>query len=161
MLSHIPFRSWCPHCVAGRARYSGHYRVRDPRTTPSSTSSSIGAYCLDQGNNSVQVMRDASCGYNIARAMGLARYHGAEVMADDTTLLGHARVVLKSGLEPALRSLQEEVQRRRTKPAIVVNAGVGQPQSIWIAERAARPIPGQERVMRHWLHSHLDMDTPP
>ena len=29
-LSHLPYRSWCPHCVKGRAREMGHQR--HPRT---------------------------------------------------------------------------------------------------------------------------------
>ena len=26
MLTHTPFRSWCPHCVAGQAGIKGHYK---------------------------------------------------------------------------------------------------------------------------------------
>ena len=29
MLTHIPFRSWCPHCVKGKAVNSPHLRTKE------------------------------------------------------------------------------------------------------------------------------------
>ena len=34
MLTHIPFRSWCPHCVRGKARAKYHKGVKDEKHVP-------------------------------------------------------------------------------------------------------------------------------
>ena len=33
-VSHIPFRSWCVHCVKGKAVSAGHYRVQEDGSMP-------------------------------------------------------------------------------------------------------------------------------
>ena len=32
MITHTPFRSWCPHCVAGQANKKGHFKRDDSET---------------------------------------------------------------------------------------------------------------------------------
>jgi hypothetical protein len=34
MLTHVPFRSWCKHCVAGKATMQRHHRVEKRRGIP-------------------------------------------------------------------------------------------------------------------------------
>ena len=30
-MTHLPFRNWCRHCVAGRGKEAGHFRAADER----------------------------------------------------------------------------------------------------------------------------------
>ena len=41
MLTHCPFRSWCPHCVAGKAKEDPH------RRQPVEDALSIPKFCAD------------------------------------------------------------------------------------------------------------------
>lgn len=64
---------------------------------------------------------------------------------------------MKSGGEPALKSIQEEVKRRREDPAIIEDSLVGDSQSTGVAERAVRAVAEQVRVLRHALESRLGL----
>lgn len=46
------------------------------------------------------------------------------MLLKDVQKLGYNQVILTHGREPALRSVQEEVRRRREAPTILENSGV-------------------------------------
>lgn len=107
------------------------------------------------------VLRDVQSGCIFARTLprkGFAHSQGVGVVIEDIVLLEHGRVILKSGKEPTLQSLQEEVRRRCAKSTIVENSGVGQPLSLRSAERsvvaAAEPLRGYAPLPpeppQHW-----------
>lgn len=49
---------------------------------------------------------------------GLAHKHDSQELLRDLQKLGYHEVILKCDGEPALRSVQEEVKRRREAPAV-------------------------------------------
>lgn len=86
---------------------------------------------------------------------GLAHEHGPTEMLKDLGKLGYHQVVLKYDGEPALRSVQEERQRRHKGPAILGNYGVGDSQANGAAERAVQSLGAKVCVLRHGLETRL------
>lgn len=101
-LSHIPFRSWCPHCAARRARDNAHRR----RTAPPQYKiphvvvdyGVLGGYG-DSESLVVQVARGVMTGFlfsHVVPRKGLAHVHGAMVLVEDIKRLGHDAATIKA-----------------------------------------------------------------
>ena len=124
-VTHMPYRSWCPSCVAGKARDRGHYR--QPDSSAKQVPEIVFDYCFlgtegEEGTQPVQVARDRRSHMLFAHLVpskGLTHEHGARAMASDIDGLGHKEVILKSDGEPALKSIQEEVRLRQDHFTIV------------------------------------------
>ena len=86
---------------------------------------------------------------------GLASMHGAEEMIKDIAKLGYKEVILKSDNEAALRSVQEEVKKRRDDPTILENSPVGDSRANGAAERAVQAVGEQVRVLRKALEDRV------
>lgn len=109
-------------------------------------------------------MRVLSTGFvfgHVVPRKGLAHCHRAKVMIEDIARLGHDRIMLKGDNEPAIRSQQEEVQRRRAKPTVLENSEVGQSASNGVAERAVQALSEHIHVMTSCLQSHVKIGIPP
>ncbi len=85
----------------------------------------------------------------------LASMHGAVEMIKDIGKLGHREVILKSDNEPALRSVQEEVKRRREDPTILENSPVGDSRANGAAERAVQAVGEQICLLRKGLEERV------
>ncbi len=118
-MSHIPYRSWCPHCVRGQ----GRGRPRRGRQEGGERTAAVVAtdYCfLGQGDaedqeNPVLVMVDEDTGMIFAHVVarkGPDPEAMAKVMAD-LELLGYRKLVFKTDQEPAMTALQREVAQRK------------------------------------------------
>ena len=66
---------------------------------------------------------------------GMMCIHGAEEMEKEINKLGYKDIILKSDGEPALKSVQEEVERRRNDPTILENSAPGDSGATGAAER--------------------------
>ena len=65
MLTHVPFRSWCPHCVRGQSKGKPHKQVRQQGRDIPTVSADYMFMHEDQGPNAergmpILVMCDAS-----------------------------------------------------------------------------------------------------
>ena len=81
MVSHIPYRAWCSHCVRGRGKSFAHHRVNrqeDPEEVP--------VVSIDYG------------------------FFGAPGELPADAVLGYPSVVIKSDQEPAIKALAEAVK---------------------------------------------------
>ena len=153
-VTHLPFRAWCPACVAGKSRDRPHRKaeVDESKGVPQI----VFDYCFmagegDEETVAIQVAKDRKYRMIFAHMVprkGLISMHGAEEMIKDIAKLGHREVILKSDNEPALRSVQEEVKRRREDPTILENSPVGDSRSNGAAERAVQAVGEQVRVLR-------------
>ena len=83
--------------------------------------------------------------------------HGAEEMEKEINKLGYKDIILKSDGEPALKSVQEEVERRRNDPTILENSAPGDSGAIGAAERAVQVLGGYVRVLRAGPQGRLGM----
>lgn len=109
-LSHIPFRSRCPHCVAGRARHNAHRKRTSPPEYKVPHVVVDSGFLGGKGDAETLVERDVLSGFlfsHVVPRKGLAHVHGAAVLVDDLKRLGHDTVTPKADNEPAMRSLQK------------------------------------------------------
>lgn len=106
-LAHLPYRDWCPHCVATRSRGDYHASVADPVSTSERDHPIVQMdffFCEERGGASILLMIDACTRYvhveptekKTAKAVGeaLSRFIG---------MVGHLGMVeLCSDNEPTL-----------------------------------------------------------
>lgn len=161
-VTHLPFRAWCPACVEGKARDKPHRKLDD------SENKGLPEVVFDYGflgaegedTIAIQVARDRKTRMLFAHVVpkkGFTHEHGAEEMIKDLKKLGYAEVILKCDGEPALKSVQEEVKRRRPEPTILENSPVGDSRANGAAERAVQAIGEQVRVLRRGLEQRLGL----
>ena len=118
--THLPFRSWCEVCVAGRSDNPAHHRVaREPGGVPE-----IGfdyAFVRRQGEEdhiTLLVMKDRDSRAIRAwvvpvKGVGADMLHAVSRAVEGVHELGHrGPVVLKTDNEPAVLALREAVMPR-------------------------------------------------
>ena len=119
-LAHLPFRSWCPHCVAAAANDDPHRSRRLATQSPLEVPEVHWDYCFPRDDGEwtvVLVGRDRETRMTIAHVVP---YKGAgvewliEQMVRDLHRLGaHGKVVLKSDQEPAVVDVLKGVAQMR------------------------------------------------
>ena len=155
--THVPHRSWCPSCVAGRCRDRPH------RPAESVESKSIPQIVFDYGflktegeeqTIAIQVAKDRRSRTIFAHMVprkGLTHMHGATELMKDIEKLGYNEVILKADNEARLRSIQDEVKKLREGTTILENSPVGDSRANGATERAVQAVGEQIRVLRHAL----------
>lgn len=76
-------------------------------------------------------------------------------MLKDLGKLGVSRGDTKSDGEPALVSVQEQVQRHREGPTILETSGVGDSQANGAPERVVQSVGEQAHALQHGLQTRL------
>lgn len=150
---HLPYRSWCPVCVAGRGANHGHKTVQDELGDHAPEVSFDYCFLRDyQGADYLPVLVgcDRETRTIIAHAVpnkGADVGWTAEQVCRDLKRLGHfGRVTLRSDQEPALVSFLEEVAKLRGAAGTVLeHSPVGESQANGRAERAVRTF---EEILR-------------
>ena len=162
--THLPFRSWCPHCVTGKAQDRPH-RMKKEEQMDKQVPEIVFDYGFfggkeDEETLAVQVARDRRTQMTFANVVprkGMIHEHGAKSMMEDIAKLGYKEIILKCDGEPALKNVQAEVQRRRSAQIIVENSVPGDSKTNGAAERAVKAVGEQVRVLRAGLQARLDM----
>ena len=97
-LTHLPHRSWCAACVAGRSRDRPHKRLhgRDPSSVPCLVFdyAFLGGF-QDEETQPVQVARDVETKMlfaHIVTRKGLLANHGVSQMLKDTGRMGYKKL---------------------------------------------------------------------
>ena len=107
-ITHLPHRSWCAACVAGRSRDRPCKRLNHRDTCQVPTI--VFDYGFMGGKNeaeiaSIPVVRDVDTKMLFAHVVprkGLASDHGVQQLLKDIERLGYRKVCLKCDGEPAL-----------------------------------------------------------
>ena len=165
-VTHLPYRAWCPACVAGKSRDRGHKAAESDEYKGVPQIVFDYAFMAAEGEEetvAIQVAKDRRSRMIFAHMVpkrGLASMHGAEDMIKDIAKLGYKEVILKSDNEPALRSVQEEVQKRREDVTILENSLVGDSRSNGAAERAVQAVGEQVRGLRKALEDLVGYRLP-
>jgi hypothetical protein len=168
--AHIPFRSWCPYCVAGKAKSEPHLQSEECTPCDSnivcmdyaflgSTKEGAGAV-PDTGEESeeedpstdetkpkltVLVMRDRRSKYAASLVVPRKGDHPYTVHAVGTVLrdvLGHKAVILKSDQEPAIKKLRAAVRREHSIEVQEELSAVGNSQSNGEVEITIQQVEG-------------------
>jgi hypothetical protein len=183
MLSHLPYRNWCEHCVKGRGRQMDHRRQEEDRETIEFHMD----FCFpggeaDKETQTILVMRERTTRMTMASAVpskstgAFIAKRGVAFMKEVGCQFG--TVILKSDQEPAIKAVVEEMCKYRAagggaktevvqievvrQPAIrsVVEASpVGSSASNGVVERAVQSVEQQMRVMRDALEKTMRRDN--
>lgn len=153
MITHHPYRSWCPWCVMGRGRNDAH------RSHNSSADNAVPVISFDfcyldkigidgerlEGESTYNPVAVLKC--STTKALGAQGLPSKEVsahliqfVADTIDNWGHTKVVFKTDNEPATNALAKAIRRARNHPTILEDSPDYEPQSHGRAERGVRQI---------------------
>ena len=169
-LSHVPYRSWCRHCVRGRGKELPHmaagsgaggaHEIHMDLCFPGEEDGSGGLTVLvaqdrESRMKMASAMPSKSTGTFIARRIvAFMREVGCE----------QGDITVKTDQEEAMKSIVTAVGRVRAAAGggrmTVEMSPVGQSQSNGIAERAIQSVEGQTRVLKDALEGRLKMRIP-
>ena len=159
MLTHVPYRNWCPHCVRGKAKGGAHRKAH-------SSENEIPTISLDymfmhesqmaeeERGMPILVTKDAASkkgtGMVSARvlpAKGVNRY-AVSNLASEIAKLGHNEMVLKSDGEPAIIALKQAVKMERSERIVLEESPVKESRSNGVIENAIQQVQGQIRATK-------------
>ena len=165
-LTHLPFRTWCAHCIRGKAKNPPHKRQKEnerEKRTPVISAD----YCFlgneeDESQAPVWVMTDhetkAVFAY-VCEQKGSESKGVVDQVVEDINKLGRTKVILKTDQEPAIRDVQRAVRDRRKHEAILENSPVGESQSNGIVERCIQTVVAQVRTMKDALEKRCKQEV--
>ena len=167
--THLPFRTWCEQCMAGRGVATGH--KQRGREDVDDVVPTIGFdYCFlrnapGEPSVSVIVSKDRATRSISAHAVphkGAGVDWAVDQAIKDLKKIGYySKVVLRSDQEPAVVDFLEEIARRREGCVTVVeNAPVGESQSNGLAERGVRSMEEMMRVFKLDLEARVQHVIP-
>ena len=168
--THLPFRSWCPQCVAGRATAAAHAtREREERSVAGMDFD----YCFLRNRKAeestpVLVSKDrgtSMIGAHVVPCKGAETEWVQQQIVRDLQKVGHyGRVVLKSDQEPAIVDVLKAAAKLRSPAETVIeHSRVEDSKTNGFIERGVRSFEEQLRVMKLDLEARigekLEVDT--
>ena len=144
-VSHIPFRSWCPHCVRGRGKSYAHHRVHrsdDPDAVPviSIDYGFLGAPgelpsdAVGGAKMPVLVVRDRKSKAlftHLVPSKGVEHFYPEQALCRDIKFLGYPSVVIKSDQEPSIKAVAEAVKNAFAQSNVRVQLEHSQGRPSW------------------------------
>ena len=172
MVAHIPYRSWCPHCVRGRARLDQHRVVKEHEGENVAVVSmdyvflAADAETLSAMEAPVLTIRDRlSTGIwrHPVQHKGVSEdTYGAESLVKGLDRLGHKRIHLKCDHEQAILSIAQHAKRTAKAEVIVERPPLGEARgkSNGEVEWANQTIQGLVRTYKSDLEANLKRELP-
>ena len=167
-VSHWPFRSWCRHCVCGRAAGSPHKSRsdddrefgRDRIPNKSLDHCFLGSVDDDEDKKAhtslflILFDSETEAIYALAVAEKACKPWIVEYVFNVLNELGFSgvRVAMKSDAAPELQELRRLVAAKRSAPTVPIDVPVRESKANGAVERAVRTWRGQFRTLK----SHLD-----
>ena len=165
MMTHIPYRTWCPHCVRGKARANYHKKSRDEKHIPTISMD----YMFMESKEAevkgmpIMVIKDHDSGWTAARVVpkkGKQSYAIKEV-CKIIDWLGYRRVILKSDQEPAIMEVKECIKAERPEEIMFEESPVADSRSNAEVERAIQTVQGQVRAMKDAFEANYNQEVSP
>ena len=151
-LTHLPYRSWCPHCVKGKAKRRHH------RRRPNGSESEIPVISVDymwmkgrkgdgedeNKGNPILVMHcsESKLIWSKVVLMKGVEPYSVKVACDMISFSGHRKVILKSDGESAITALKDAVKASCDVSMSVEVSPMGDSQANGDVERAIRTVQG-------------------
>ena len=116
MMTHIPFRSWCPHCVRGKAKAAYHnMKAKGPEdiSVVSMDYMYMETAESDDRGMPILVTKDRTTGWTSARVVPKKGKHPYAVkgVMQDIEWMGYKKVILKSDQEPAILEVKDIIKK--------------------------------------------------
>ena len=167
-LTHLPFRSWCRHCVRGRGTEAPHRSTQKPDGDLPEFSFDFAFPGNEEAGKTLTVLvvkmrttrmmmstvipTKSTNTFIIKRIMAFLRECGCEL----------GKIIVKSDQEPAVLALLEELTKERAKKGaqetLHENSEKGSSQSNGLVERGVRSAQGMFRVMRSALEERYGIE---
>ena len=170
-LTHLPYRSWCAHCVRGRGRSTAH-KAKKGDTEEEETArvvmdyfymhSSVGETDEDKCPSIVMVNEKTSERYaRVVAKKGV----GPEVdwvvrdIAEELKMWGHPggpqdKLIIKTDGEPAIMALRDQLARMHGGQTMVETSAKEEHQSNGIAEESVRTVRGMTLTLKNQLEQN-------
>ena len=163
MVSHVPYRAWCRHCVAGRGRSEPH-QVREHSDDAIPEVAIDYGYLQpkeeegqdDEGSSPILVLRVVGGRWTASEALpskGTTHDHNVKTLVDMCVMTGLAKFRFKSDQERALLAVKRSAMKilKETHGVTVIpeESPVGESQANGTAEGAVRDVKGLVRTLRH------------
>ena len=163
-MTHLPYRSWCRHCIRGRGKEMGH---RKSKEEPEGVEIHMDL-CFPGGEEgpdkmTVLVARERRTRMTLATALP-SKSSGTFVAKRVVAFMREigceqGDVTIKSDQEPAMKAIISEIGRVRAAAGggrmMVESSPVGQSQSNGVVERAIGSAVAQMRVLKDALEGRL------
>ena len=151
-VAHVPFRSWCPHCVKGKAKGAQH-RKQDNVKHELPTVSFDYFYLVkkaegeERGQPLVAIQDDESGMLRSAvlKQKGVEEYSIA-VLQKFIEMLGYKKIIVKTDDEPAIVALKREVKSLTQVEMILEESPAYESKSEGKGENAVQRVQGQFRT---------------
>ena len=170
-MCHLPFASWCKHCVMARSLSSQHRTKKhsDAKEVPVVS----GDFCFmsreeQTGTHPVYVMRDHGTRKTFAHMVqgkSTADVEYSQYLVNavlrDLDHPAHGKNVYETDQEPAMVALQERVRQARLQPTILETSPVEQFQSNGVVEKAVQEVEGVMRTLISALAERPNWRIPP
>ena len=182
MLTHLPLRSWCDHCMKGKVREDGHFK-RNPSSNPSEVPRVSMDYCYlgrvvksvgqdipsedkiedlktaqdeEEGTVPVLVITDekTGCVFAGAVAKGVNMY-SVHVVTEALKFTGRQKVILLTDAEHSIRALAEAAANEWGGECQLQVAPRESHASNGAAERAILELARQARTVVSGLEHHF------
>ena len=175
MLTHLPFRSWCDHCVSGKSREDAHHlrapghehevcrvsldycffsRMLKGEKEPQSRMEVNEPQTEAEGVLPVLVVFDHRSGATFASVVNKGvDQHAVHVVTEALKFLGRTKVVLMSDGEHSIRALAEAASKAWGKDAALQISPKGSHQSNGAVERAILEVARQVRTVTNALEA--------
>ena len=182
MLTHLPLRSWCDHCMKGKVREDGHFK-RNPSSNPSEVPRVSMDYCYlgrvlksvgqdnpsedkiedlkkaqdeEEGTVPVLVITDekTGCVFAGAVAKGVNTY-AVHLVTEALKFTGRQKVILLTDAEHSIRALAEAAAKEWGGECQLQVAPRESHASNGAAERAILELARQARTVVSGLEHHF------
>ena len=167
MLTHLPFRSWCPHCVRGKPRGKPHKRAEEePRELPTValdyTFMRESREKYEEEGMPILVVKDirqndTGTGMIFAQVVpqkGVQPF-AVKALAGVVAQLGYQELVMKSDGEPAMVALKEAAKNERNERIVIESSPAKESKSNGAIEAAVQQVQRQFRTMKDALETRI------
>ena len=166
MATHLPYRSWCPHCVRGKSGSKPH-RVNQRMHEIPTVALDYMFMHSNQGEQEergmpIMVTKDLlNCGKGTGMISASVLIQkgvcgqAIRKLSSEIGKLGHPEIVLKSDGEPAIVALKQRVKQERSERIVLEESPVKDSQANGGIENAIRQTQGQIRAIKDCLESRL------
>ena len=146
-LTHVPFRSWCPACVAGKAKHWPHKRQESSPSEEEAVPSIHMDYWFmrDDADGSLTVitykekLSGAYCAH-VVKCKGTNNDIAETVIKDIQRMGIVGKIIIKADQENSIQAVAQEVKRLRTEETLLEASKRYDSQSNGVAERAVQTI---------------------
>ena len=153
-LTHLPYRSWCPHCVRGQGKDSAHRRAEAVGKLPEFSWD----YCFpgDEDGHKLTVLVGKERRTGMIMAATIPRKGSTGMFAVQKCLefinecgAAEAKIIVKTDAEPAILALVADIKKARVGLETIEEVSpVGSSGSNGKVERAVQSVEGQLRTMK-------------